>query len=80
MDYTYELKCAEQLSPAQQETILDALQRHAYVCQQEFEKYIDLYHEINVLADANGEAFVSRIEIECDEVLVTLDCSEVRYF
>ena len=76
--FAYELVNADHLTNEQRAEIERALEARAYVCQQEFEKALDLYHEINVIAEADDEARVSRITIESDEVAVELDCSKVR--
>jgi hypothetical protein len=60
------------------------LDMKAYVCQQEFEEELDLFHEINVIDDQSqsttGEAFVSSIDIDDDEINVTLNFSNIRRF
>jgi hypothetical protein len=38
---------------------------------------LDMYHEINVIAEADGEAQVSGIEIDGDTAYVELDCGAV---
>jgi hypothetical protein len=77
MDFYYELINTSGMTEEQVEQVEHALAHQAYVCQQEFEKMLDLYHEINVLMDAEDEAFISSILIEDGEVFVTLDCSRV---
>jgi len=79
MRFGYKLVNAEHLSNQQRESIEGALAMKAYVCQQEFEKLLDKYHQINVLADAADEAFVSKIEFDNDECYVELDCSKVVF-
>ena len=79
LEFDYELVNAEHLGQHHIDQIQDALGKRAYVCQQEFEKMLDKYHQINVLADADDEAFVSKIEIENGVASVELDCSKVQF-
>jgi hypothetical protein len=81
-DFTYQLVNADHLTDEQRTEIEDGLYRGLYSCQQDFEKAIDMYHGINILPEANDEAYVTSIEIDGDEeyatVIVELDCSKVR--
>jgi hypothetical protein len=77
MRYQYSLVNTNGMTERQIEDAEHALEICAFVCQQEFEKALDTYHEINIVAEASGEAFVSAIEIDNDEVFVTLDCRNV---
>lgn len=77
MQFTYELVNAGHLTEEQKHDIRQALAIQAYICQQEFEQLLDKYHQINVLAEAQGEAFVSKIEIDAEDCYVDLDCSKV---
>jgi len=78
MNFYYELTNAEHLDEEKQEFAERALEQGAFVCQQEFEKILDMYHEIHFdSADASG-AKVTSIEFDDDDVYVTLDCSEIE--
>jgi len=77
MRFTYELINADHIADEQRADIERALSMSAYVCQREFEKALDLYHEINVIAEATDEAFVASIEFDGDDVYVELDCARV---
>lgn len=79
MNFQYKLINTEQLTAKQIKQIEAALAMQAYVCQQEFEKVLDLYHQINVLMEADDEAFISRIEIKDNDCYVELDCSKVIF-
>ena len=74
MEFYYELENADHIDNIDE--IERALEMSAFVCQQEFERAIDLYHEIHFdSADADG-AIVTDIEIDGDDVYVVLDCSK----
>jgi histidyl-tRNA synthetase len=74
MKFYYELENAEHIENV--EEIERALEMSAFVCQQEFERAIDLYHEIHFdSADSDG-AIVSDIQIDGEDVWVTLDCEK----
>lgn len=77
-NFTYELVNAH-LSDKQIKFIGQALESRSYVCQQEFERMPQIGHQINVLAEAEDEAFVSDIEFDGDDVYVKLDCSKVTF-
>jgi hypothetical protein len=79
MNFTYELINAEHLTDDQRAEIEEGLYRGVYCCQQDFEREMDLGHAINVLPDAVDEAYVSGIEVSGDDVVVELDCNEVRF-
>lgn len=76
--FIYELVNADHLSDAQIKEVEHALEIQAYVCQQDFEKMLDLGHQINVLPEADDEAFVNNIEADGDDIYVELDCSKVK--
>jgi len=82
MDFYYELEHTDGMTQEQIAEVEQALAIKAYVCQQEFERTFDLYHEINILPEADDEAFVAHIDIEKDadyaEAHVILNCSRVR--
>jgi len=77
MNFYYELENTEGMTETDIEQAEQALENGLYVCQQEFEKTLDMYHAINVVMDAEDEAEVTKIEIDGDEVTVTLNCSKV---
>lgn len=77
MHFEYTLINTGPMTAREIEEVEDALAKRVYVCQQEFEKHLDVYHQINVLPDADGEAFISQIKIDGDTAAVTLDCAEV---
>jgi hypothetical protein len=78
MNYYYNLISTEGIQSRLDE-VERALDARAYVCQKEFERALDLYHQINILDDADDEAFVSQIRIDGEDVFVDLDCSKVVY-
>ena len=78
MEFYYELEHTEGMTESEIEAAEKALESGLYVCQQEFEKAMDMYHAINLVMDAEDEATVTKIEIDGDEVNVTLDCSKVK--
>lgn len=79
--YQYSLINCEHLPEKLVEDAQEALRIRAYVCQQEFERALDMYHEINLfdLPETSGEAKVVKIEIEDNTVYVTLDCQNIEY-
>ena len=77
MNFYYELENTKGMTGAEVEAAEQALESGLFVCQQEFEKMLDMYHAINLVMDADDEATVTKIEIDDDDVTVTLDCSKV---
>ena len=78
MKFYYELENTEGMTSDEVASAEQALESGLYVCQQEFEKMLDMYHAINLVMDAEDEAEVTKIEIDGDEVTVTLDCRKVK--
>ena len=82
MEFNYHFVNSEHIPPALLRQAEEALQKRAYVCQQEFERLLDMYHEINLfdLPETTGEAVVSGIEIDGNDANVTLDLSSIRAY
>lgn len=73
MNFFYELdgeSIPEELLPQ----IERALAWGAYVCQQELEQALEMYHVIHI--DEVQVATVRHIDIQGDDVFITLDCIE----
>lgn len=81
MEFHYELTDYEQIPPEVLLGAVEALEKRAYVCQQEFERLLDMYHQINLFDTPRtvGEAVVTSIAIEGGEVFVTLSLKDIKY-
>ena len=78
MDFYYELINTGKVDPDKLAQAEDALEKGLFICQQEFEKALKMFHEIHFdSADASG-AIVVKIEIEDNGCEVVLDCEKIE--
>jgi hypothetical protein len=77
--FTYNLINTENLTDEQIVEAEEGLYRGVYVCQQDFERLLDVGHAINLFPDAVDEAYVTVFEVDGDDVVVELDCSQITF-